>query len=206
MPAGITGVSGGMDQALAVPSYVENARYDWLADEMPCTRPGYPPCEIWPSAPPRAQVYCDAALLHHPLVSPVTAESWAGSPPMWLASGQERLTDSVKVIAQTACKQKVCVLWEQYEAMPHTWPMIMETLPQTALCYQHWARACGDFVARRNRTLSSHGIFIMAEDLKSRDVSVEDLTQLTAVEARSLIKKKAKDMSIWTGKDTKANM
>ncbi len=82
MPAGVTGVSGGMDQALAVPSYVENARFDWLADEMPCTRAGCPTCEIWPSAPPRAQVYCDAALLHHPLVSPVTAESWAGSSPM----------------------------------------------------------------------------------------------------------------------------
>ncbi len=42
MPAGITGISGGMDQALAVPSYVENARFDWPADEMPCTRAGYP--------------------------------------------------------------------------------------------------------------------------------------------------------------------
>lgn len=206
MPAGVTGVSGGMDQALAVPSYAENAKFDWLADELPCTRPGYPTCEIWPSVPPRAHVYCDAALMHHPLVSPATAENWVGSPPMWLVSGQERLTDSVKVIAKTACEQKVCVWWEQYEGMPHTWPMILRDLPQTAVCFQHWARACHDFVTRDHRTLSSHGIFVTAEDLETRDVSVEDLTQLTAEEVRSLIKRKATDMRIWTGKDVKANI
>lgn len=206
MPAGITGVSGGMDQGLAVPSYTENARFDWLVDELPCLRPGYPTCEIWPSVPPRAHIYCDAALLHHPLVSPVTAESWIGSPPMWLVSGQERLTDAVKVIAKTACKQKVCVLWEQYEGMPHTWPMILEDLPQTTLCFQHWASACNDLVAREDRNLSSHGIFITVEDLQERPVSVENLTRLTAEEVRSLIKKKAKGMSVWTGKDVKANM
>lgn len=206
MPAGITAVSGGMDQALALPSYADNARFDWLADELPCMRPGYPICEIWPATPPRAHVYCDAALLHHPLVSPATADSWAGSPPMWLVSGQERLTDSVKVVAKTACEQKVRVLWEQYEGMPHVWPMILEKLPQTALCFQHWARACHNFAAGKDVYSSSHGIFITVEDLEARDVSVEDLTPLTAKVARNLIKIKAKSMSIWTGKGSRANI
>lgn len=206
MPAGVTGVSGGMDMALALPSYAENAQTDWLADELPCTRPGYPTCEIWPSVPPRAHIYCDAALMHHPLVSPATAESWVGSPPMWMASGQERLTDSVKVIAKTASKQKVCVLWEQYEGMPHTWPMILGNLPQSELCFQHWARACHGFVARKDWDSSSHGTFITLEDLETLDVSVENLTQLTAEAARALIKNKAKGMNIWTGKGVKANI
>ena len=206
MPAGVTGVSGGMDMALALPSYAENAQTDWLADELPSTRPGYPTCEIWPSVPPRAHVYCDAAYIHHPLVSPATAESWVGSPPMWMASSQERLTDSVKVIAKTACRHRVCVLWEQYEGMPHTWPMILGNLPQSVLCFQHWARACHNFVARKNWDSSTHGIFIALEDLETLDVSVEDLTPLTAETARALIKNKAKGMNVWTGKGVKASI
>lgn len=206
LPAGITGVSGLMDQALVVPSYKENARYDWLADDMPCMRPGYPPCEIWPSSPPRAHIYCDAALLHHPLVSPVTAESWVGSPPMWLATGQERLCDSVKEIAQTAHRQNVCVLWEQYEGMPHTWPMILGELPQTALCFQHWADACNEFVAHGERKLRSRGTYITVEDLKSQSVNMSDLSQLSAEDVRTLIKTKAKGMRLWTGKEVRANI
>ena len=206
MPAGVAGVSGGMDQALALPSYKENAKFDWLADELPCLRSGYPTCDIWPTAPPRAHVYCDAALLHHPLVSPATAESWVGAPPMWLVSGSERLTDSVKVIAKTACRQGVCVLWEQYEGMPHTWPMILENLPQTTMCFQHWAKACNDIVASKERSLSSHGTFISVEDQKFTDVNVQNLTPLTAREARSLIKAKAKGMNIFVGKDIKSSI
>ena len=123
-----------------------------------------------------------------------------------MASGQERLTDSVKVIAKTACEQKVCLLWEQYEGMPHTRPMILGHLPQSALCFQHWARACHDFVARKDWDWSSHGIFITLEDPETLDVSVENLTQLTAEGARALIKNKAKGMNIWTGKGVKASI
>ena len=206
MPAGVAGVSGAMDQALAVPSYIENASFDWLADELPYLKPGYPTCEIWPTVPPRAHVYCDASILHHPLLSPATADEWTGPPPMWLASGQERLTDPVKVIAKTAFQQKVCVIWEQYEGMPHTWPMILQRLPQTALCLQHWAAACNDLVARRDRNMTSRGIFIAVEDLQSTDVSVEALAHLTAEKVRSLIREKAEGMSICTGNGVKANM
>ncbi|KAL9117879.1 MAG: hypothetical protein Q9187_005579 [Circinaria calcarea] len=192
MPAGIAGISGGTDQTLALPSWMENAKFDWLADEAPSTRPGFRSCEIWPSTPPRAHIYCDAALLPHPLISPTAAESWEGAPPMWIASGQERLTDSVKVIAQTAAKQGVCVLWEEYEAMPHTWPMILENLPQTELCFKHCARACESFVSQGGEKPASGGFYISVEKLETRAVDVNALTSLTVEEARKLMKDKSK--------------
>ena len=79
MPAGIAGIIGGTDQALALPSWTKNAKFDWLADESPSTRPGSQSCDIWPSTPPRAHIYCDAALLHHPLVSPIVFRTLCSS-------------------------------------------------------------------------------------------------------------------------------
>jgi len=190
MPAGVSGVSGGADQALALPSWWSNAQYDWLSDDLPVNQAGFPKCELWPTDPPRAHIYCDTALLHHPLVSPTAARSWKGAPPMWLASGQERLTDSMMVIAQTAASQGCYVMWEQYEAMSHTWPMMFEKLPQTELCFRNWAAACRKLVSSRAGPIISSGIFIGIEKMQVSEVDVAHLTQLTVEEARRLMKEK----------------
>ena len=38
--------------------------------------------------------------------------------------GGERLADGARSVAQTAARQDVAVVWEEYEAMPHLWPSI----------------------------------------------------------------------------------
>lgn len=99
MPAGVTLLSVVRDLTQALPSWMENGKYDILGNAPPTAQPGFPMDNIWPSDPPRSEPYCHDTLLCHPLVAPAAAMSWAGAPPMWIACGQERLADSAKIVA-----------------------------------------------------------------------------------------------------------
>ena len=124
MPAGITLLSVEGDKTQALPSWIENGKYDILRDVPPTALPDFPKDSIWPSDPPRTDPYCHDSALCHPLISPAAAVSWSGAPPMWIACGQERLADAAKIIARTAAQDGVCVLWEEYQSMLHTWAQI----------------------------------------------------------------------------------
>ena len=65
---------------------------------------------------------------------------------MFLLCGEERASDSNKVIAQRAQSQGVQVVWEQYEAMPHMFMMTLEKTPHSGLCFKQWATFCRDSV------------------------------------------------------------
>ena len=123
LPCGVTMLSAGLDLTLALPSWVSNALLDVIGESWPFLAPNFPACSIWPSNPPRGHLYCDIDMLCHPLVSPATQKSWHGAPPMWFASGQERFADSAKAVAETAARQGVHVWYEEYEEMPHDWPL-----------------------------------------------------------------------------------
>ncbi|KAL8849396.1 MAG: hypothetical protein Q9221_005634 [Calogaya cf. arnoldii] len=86
MPAGLVLLSPSLDQTMTLPSFKTNASTDILQDFNPAYDPDYPVCELWPSNPRRANLYCDADMLAHPLVSPVTARSWADVHPCGLQS------------------------------------------------------------------------------------------------------------------------
>ncbi|KAI9873767.1 MAG: hypothetical protein M1830_010622, partial [Pleopsidium flavum] len=124
MPGGVTLVSPFADQTCSLPSWVSNATFDIMQDVSPVLLPSFPSCPIWPTDPPRGDLYCEISMLCHPLVSPTTARSWTSAPPMWIAMGEERLSDGAKVIAQTAANQGVVLQWEEYKSMPHNWPML----------------------------------------------------------------------------------
>ena len=82
--------------------------------------------------------------LCHPLVSPAIAESWTNFPPMWVACGEESTLDSCKVVASRAADQGTTIIWEEFEGLPHVFPLLpgLSQLPQVKRCLKDWAEFC----------------------------------------------------------------
>ena len=154
----------------------------------------FPADNIWPSSPPGSDPYCDNSYLCHPLVALSTVESWKGAPPMWIACGQERLADSAKIIARTAAKQGVLVLWEQYLRAPHTWAQIFPNRLQSARCFEQWAEACLHFSAQASGAHTSSGTVVEDDGVTRRNVTLEELTPLTPLDAKMLIEERCKEL------------
>lgn len=73
--------------------YLPNARVERDTD--------YKPSPAWPGDVKRCHMYAPDALITHPLVSPIAAESWKGSPPVWMSVGDECLRDSNCLLNKT---------------------------------------------------------------------------------------------------------
>ena len=187
MPAGLAMLSVAGDMIQALPSWMENGKFDILRDVPPTAQPWFPKDSVWPSDPPRWDPYCYDSALCHPLVASATASSWAGAPPMWIACGQERLADGAKIIAQTAAQDGVPVSWEQYQSMPHTWAQIFPQWPQSIQCFESWARACKQFGEGGKNARESYGRYIKAGDGGTEAVRVQELTSLTPAKALELM-------------------
>ena len=143
MPSGLAILSPASDQTASLPSWSSNASSNIFEDTLPALDPRFPACELWPTKPPRGNLYCEVSMLTHPLVSPVVAREWNGSPPMWIAAGGgERLRDGARFLAKNAADQGVIVVWEEYEAMPHLWAILFPKWPHARLCWENCARAC----------------------------------------------------------------
>ena len=140
MPAGLTMLSPSLSQLPEVfTSYGANAASDIIAEKVPLLRQDFPSSSNWPSDPPRGHFYCETSMLNHPLICPSAAQSWQGSPPMWIAAGGgERSSDSARVVAQVAAQQGVMIQWEEYEAMPHIWMMSVKSWWQSSMAM--WER------------------------------------------------------------------
>ena len=94
MPSGLALLCVAPDQTASLPSWTINASSDIFEDTHPALDPEFPTCDLWPTKPPRGNVYCEVSMLNHLLVSPVVAHDWVGSPPIWIAAGDgERLLD-----------------------------------------------------------------------------------------------------------------
>lgn len=190
MPAGFVMQSPSFDHmGNCLPTYHTNEAYDIFPNTWPCYEPNFPADEAWPTDPPRGNLYCELNMLGHPLVSPIATKSWKGAPPMYIAIGSaERNLDAARVVAQTAAKEGVVVLWDEYELMPHNWPMLCKSYPQASKCYETWAGMCSKLgqgiVMKSTGTLTSWG------DLKITTVDVSQLTPLTREEVERLVESK----------------
>ena len=85
LPAGLALLSVAPDQTASLPSWTVNADSDIFEDKLPALDPKYPTCALWPTNPPRGNLYCETPMLNHPLVSPVTAKAgWDAPRSGWL--------------------------------------------------------------------------------------------------------------------------
>lgn len=175
-PSGVAVLSLPGDFMHGLPSSEANRVHDIFL-ETPWFHVDYPSCSIWPPNPPRPEVYCPTMSYLHPLVTLAFAKSWAGTPPIWLASGEELFADGAKAVARRAALQGANVTWTQFEAMPHCFP----TLPglthsrQARVLMEKWAAFCRDCIdgaiVGRERVKASKVIF---KDVTEQPVQLED--------------------------------
>ena len=115
-----------------------------------------------------------------------------------IVCGEERASDGNKVIAQRAQSQGVRVVWEQYEAMPHTFMTLLDRTAHSILCFEHWAEFCRAVVANPDSVKTS-GNCIWVETLRSTAVDMENLTNLTVEDALSMMNAQKATRRVWTG-------
>ena len=204
MPAGVAMVSLWADIIVyGLQSSHTNRDYDIFGDSSPFLREEFPADSIWPTHPPRAHPFCDASTLHHPMAGLCAAKSWRGAPPMWIAMGQERMIDAAKVVAKTAARAGVPVLWSEYDHMPHCWFLFVPpALPQVKLCIRSWGRICKEFT--EGQQWCTAGKAFGVEDLEPRNVNVRNLTDISPDESAARIKREAAEMEPWTGTRNRA--
>lgn len=159
LPAGVAGNSPWVDVLRSLPSVTTNAKYDYLDPPSPTGLPlkPLPEDEIWPTKPPRAEIFCRASTLTHPLCSPLAAmpEHWKGAPPVFICLGNEGLEDEITVFARRLYQAGVKLEFVGYEGQPHCFAMIFPTTAAGSDCMNRWAafvkRAVGG-VAERTDT------------------------------------------------------
>lgn len=187
LPAGAVANSGWFDLTRSMPSIFQNADYDYLP----------PPKQddavsrisqdaIWPVSPPRGDLFCDLNLLDHSLVSPLAAESWTNAPPIWLCTGQECLRDEDAILASRAAIQDVNVQFEEYEAMPHCFALVLPFLPSADRCVKSCAEFCRRCVEEPS-SITTNGTLIYAKTGKEKSIPVDEASDLSQEEVRRLM-------------------
>ncbi|KAH6678297.1 alpha/beta hydrolase fold-domain-containing protein [Halenospora varia] len=196
MPAGVATCSAWTDVTHSSPSCEDNALFDYLPSVSVTGDAGmeYPPCDIWPTNPPRKNLYADDGLLCHPLVSPLVAKSWEGSCPLYIQTGQELLTDENKHIVHKAALQSVTVVYEEYQAMPHCFAMVLEQLPGSYTFFSHWSTFISDIVNKKE-SVTTKGTHYAAKTLKATKVDVKTLSVSSDEEVAARMRERARKMT-----------
>ncbi len=151
---------------------------------MPNTREDH----LWPASPPRLNIYADDHLVAHPLVSLVGTrpEDWAGSPPIYICTGWEHLGTEARVFARRlATKTDVPVVFDDYEAMPHCFALIIPTAPTAEHCWKGWS----GFIKRcvhEPEQIESKATRIKPKTLVEEVVDFEKILEMSDDEARAI--------------------
>ncbi len=186
LPAAAFANSGWLDISRSMPSIRENAQYDYLPIPGDDDLSKFPKDAIWPAQPPRGDLFCDLSLIDHPLASPVVAESWEGSPPLWLCTGQECLRDEGAIVASRAASQGVRVQFEEYESMPHCFAMLLPTLPTAERCLKSCFAFCKQSVEEPSKS-ETRGTYIYAKSGKEEPITVTEASNISPESARGMI-------------------
>jgi len=132
-------------------------------------------------------------MLCHPLVSPLAAKSWEGSCPLFIEVGQELLTDEGKHVAAKAVEQGVNVVFEEYEAMPHCFAMLLEELPGGKRFFENWAGFISDVVS--GKSVETKGTMVRAKTLKEESLDVRGLREVDDEVVAGRMREQVKAMS-----------
>ena len=203
LPAGCAAQAPWLDMTRAMPSMISNAKYDYLPPPITKEKAStFPSCEIWPTDPPRGDLYCDTTMLCHPLVSPLAAKDWSGCCPLWISCGEEMLADEIRHVATKTAKQSVQVVFEQWEAMPHCFALIFVGSPMSKRCFKDWT----DFYARviKGEAVVTKGLWFHAKTQKETEVDVEGLSSFADAEVKEKMDKAREARHLGEERETKA--
>lgn len=197
LPAACATNSPWLDLTRSMPSINLNAEYDYLPPPLTHEKAStFPHCAIWPTNPPRGDLYCDTSMLCHPLVSPLAAPNWKNAPPLFLAYGQEMLADEIQILAARAAKQNVTVVAEQWEGMPHCFALMLLGSGVSKRCFGDWADFCCAVV--RGKEVRTKGLWFEAKGGGEKEVDVGALAGLgdEEVGARMEMAKRAREEGV----------
>ena len=135
-------------------------------------------------------------MLCHPLVSPLAAKDWTGSCPLFIAYGEEMLSDESQIVAARAAQQGVPVVSEQWEAMPHCFALMLLGSPMSKRCFGDWTYFCT--VVTKGVEPSTRGLWFEAKTQKGTEVDVAALAPISDEEVRERMEKarKARDLGV----------
>ena len=177
LPAGCATQAPWLDMTRAMPSMLSNAQFDYLPPPISREKAStFPSCEIWPTDPPRGDLYCDTTMLCHPLVSPLAAKDWSGCCPLWISCGQEMMADEAQIVARKAAEQDVPVVFEQWEAMPHCFALLLLGSPMSKRSFKDWTNFYANVV--EGGTVATRGVWFDAKTQKERDINLKSLALL----------------------------
>lgn len=207
LPGGFTANSLWADVTRCMPSLQTNQHYDYLpgvttvrtasagsSDPSASTGPAPkdpaapPPCSLWPSPPPRADLYCSGTMLCHPLVSPLaaTVEHWRGAPSAYFCIGEEMLLDEANVVASRVAaaqsldaqdgkiRKGVGMVYEGYEAMPHVFAMLLTGTKVSERCLAGWGGFINN-VVRNGGVGETRAVWISMPGLEEEGRDVKTL-------------------------------
>ncbi|KAK4077927.1 uncharacterized protein Triagg1_3621 [Trichoderma aggressivum f. europaeum] len=178
LPAGVSCISPWIDITQSSPPWhVEDAHpFDYLPRLRPDFEARVPPCEIWPANPPRKFIYADDDLVAHPLSTLFMSRSWEGSPPVWMSTGWEILSYENKAFAMKLFADGVPLVFEEYQAMPHVFPMCLARAPSSRRCLESWA----DFIRcaiENPGAIEASATSIAAQTLEETSLRFDDLLE-----------------------------
>ncbi|KAL4868888.1 hypothetical protein BDV12DRAFT_208949 [Aspergillus spectabilis] len=213
-PAGAAVSSPWCDITRSMPSIFNNAAYDYLptpstrapSEIEPFTPPPVPQDEIWPASPPRVDYFVNSESILHPLVSPLAAPSalWKNSPPVFISTGEEGLTDEGLITARRMHNASAPVIAEQVEGMPHCFGLVMPGSPAGKKFYDSMGAFCTQAVAfavdrKEGDVLGGRGKlkYFAFRPERDNEVSLGDvLKDLSEQEVDELLRK-SKEWRIW---------
>lgn len=194
LPADVAVISPWVDIARSLPSLNTNAHLDYLdppsATGLSKTEPI--PDDLWPASPPRADIFCNASMMVHPLASPLAAapELWKGMPPIFICLGNESLEDEISVLARRMHQGGGVVDFVLYEGLPHAFPMVF---PRSIMGKDCWRR-CGEFCSGVVQGLgpsSSRASWAQAfsKPLQFQEVEMKQVSKLSDHEVAEAMKR-----------------
>lgn len=192
MPAGIAVNSPWVDVTQSSPTWemATPTPYDYLPKPETMDKLDIPPCDAWPSNPPRRNMYIADDLAAHPLASLVMARSWKGAPPVYICTGWEILAYEDKYLARKLEADGVQVVFEEYEAMPHCFALLLRDVPATRRCYGGWAafiRAAVEDPA----AIETRAVTVKARTLEEVSLRFEELSDVSEKEIQERVLQKA---------------
>lgn len=85
------------------------------------------------------------------------------------------LVDEGKVVAAKAAKHGVHVVWEQWEAMPHCFAMLLEGLEAGRKVFNDWAAFCDTVGGSKSKKVETRGTWYAAKTGKEKEMDVQAL-------------------------------
>lgn len=119
-------------------------------------------------------------------MSPLTARSWAGCPPVYICTGWELLAEEDRYFARRLkVDEGVSVTFEEYEAMPHTFALVLQTTDAARRCVDGWSGFVSNVV--RGEEPESRAVRIKAPGLEEEELRFEELSRETDKEVRERV-------------------